>query len=84
MNFCPNKNLPESKALIEKLGLLGFYKEYIKNGYEIPNIDEVDVITSEVNALPKVVDIINKNISKINQWFNNKAIDKNTFLLICS
>ena len=36
MNFCPNTSLPEAKALIEKLGLLGFYKEYIKNGYNIP------------------------------------------------
>lgn len=33
MNFCPNINLPQSKALIEKLGLSGFYKYWIENGY---------------------------------------------------
>lgn len=35
--FCPNLSLPENKALVEKLGLFGFYKEYIKNNYNIPN-----------------------------------------------
>lgn len=39
--FCPNLNDPEAKALIQQLGLSGFYREYIKNNYEIPtNIDE--------------------------------------------
>lgn len=76
--FCPNISLPESKALINKLGLLGFYKEYIKNGYNIPDINSTKAIIEQVDALPKAVDIITKNLSKINQWFNNKAIDKDT------
>lgn len=79
MNFCPNINIPEAKALIKKLGLLGFYKEYIRNGYTIPSIESVAPSDNIINALPKIVDIFNKNIVKINQWFNNKAVDESTF-----
>lgn len=48
-NFCPNINLPESKALIKKLGLLGFYKHYIENGYNIS--DDIEDNTSSVASL---------------------------------
>src|SRR5690606_18141210 len=35
--FCPNLNLPENKALVEKLGLFGFYREYVKHDFNIPS-----------------------------------------------
>ena len=47
MNFCPNTNLPESKALIKQLGLLGFYKHWIQNNYDI-NEDIADRSVSDL------------------------------------
>lgn len=50
MNFCPNTNLPESKALIKQLGLLGFYKHWIQNNYNI-NEDIADSTKSVSDLL---------------------------------
>lgn len=79
MNFCPNINTPEAKALINKLGLLGFYKAYIQNNFNIPSMESIEAIPNMVDGLPKVVGIFNKNQSKLNQWFNNKAVTKDVF-----
>ena len=34
--FCPNLSLPESKALIEKIGLSNFYTEYVIDSSKEP------------------------------------------------
>lgn len=39
--FCPNLNHPEAKALIKSIGLSGFYREYIKNDYNIPLSEDI-------------------------------------------
>src|SRR5690606_18732653 len=38
--FCPNLQHPDAQSIINKVGLIGFYKEYIKNNYTIPTVYE--------------------------------------------
>jgi hypothetical protein len=48
-NFCPNINSIESKALIAKLGLLGFYKQWIKEQQSVSF--DIDDNTQSVASL---------------------------------
>jgi len=66
MKFCPNLNLPESKALIKKLGLLGFYKHYIQNNYNIS-----DDIQDNVKSVSDLL-FVNKN--KFNAYQQQEII----------
>ena len=39
--MCPNKALPEWKALVQAVGEFEAYRDYLENGYEIRNVDAV-------------------------------------------
>lgn len=43
---CPNKSSESWVSLVNKVGELQAYKEYIKNGNEIPTLDQVDYLES--------------------------------------
>ena len=61
---CPNKNLPEWKALEAKVGYEEALVLFIKNGYEIPDIDNLDPIRNitidNIDSLSKALDKISK------------------------
>ena len=69
--FCPNISLPESKALINKLGLLGFYREYIKqvkgikSELDLDISDNVETIDNTVSVKDKL--FINSELFSANQ-----------------
>lgn len=75
MNFCPNTSLPEAKALIEKLGLLGFYKEYIRNGYNIPTnritVDNKEILYQNQTNSTEGIDNTAFSDSKDDEVFND-------------
>ncbi len=47
LTVCPNVNLPEWKALVEKVGTTQAYKEYLKNQQEVPTFEQVELIEPE-------------------------------------
>lgn len=69
--FCPNLSLPENKALVEKLGLNGFYKEYIKNNYSIPTKVYEDLYDGTIS----VEDIVYVNKDLFNGYQQEEIIN---------
>jgi hypothetical protein len=57
---CPNINLPEWKALVDKVGNTQAYKEYLKNNQNVPTLEEVQLIEPDnsVNATMKAITIL--------------------------
>ena len=65
--ICPNTNTIEWKSLVAKIGELQAWKEYIKNGNEIPTLGQLESINKE----PEVVDY---NLKAVNILSSDKAI----------
>lgn len=94
--FCPNLSLPENKALIEKLGLFGFYREYVNSNYNISQSVYEDVYDGTLSVedmlyinkdlftgaqQDQVVDSILFQVQKIrNTGENNVGVIKNRVL----
>jgi len=55
---CPNLKHPDAQKLIAKIGMFEFFKEYARNGYEIPDPDGYADSLQGVNASLKIVDAI--------------------------
>lgn len=69
--FCPNLSLPENKALVEKLGLFGFYKEYVKNNYNIPN----EIYEDLVDTSKSIEDLIYINRDLFTKQQQDQVVD---------
>ena len=41
MSMCPNKALPDWKALVQEVGEFEAYRDYLENGYEIRSVEDV-------------------------------------------
>ena len=49
--ICPNTNTIEWKSLVAKVGELQAWKEYIKNGNEIPTLGQLESINKELKVI---------------------------------
>ena len=49
--ICPNTNTIEWKSLVAKIGELQAWKEYIKNGNEIPTLGQLESINKELKVI---------------------------------
>ena len=88
---CPNKNLPEWKALEAKVGYEEALVLFIKNGYEIPAIDNLDAIRNITvrnidnlsEALDKIIKLRNKSLENfVLLYKSNKGTEEERLAII--